>query len=157
MPEEELLGVRFEFLIGDEILRGKIKSHLIRYSIGSEQTLDIEYFLAIYAPQEKNENQEDDWISVITPMSRMETESYYAVGLYNGEVSIYDYQDKLIAKQKISEDPIKAIKIIPSAEENQYYLISGGIDETGRIHKLMPSKAGFAFEELATLSQSSPT
>lgn len=127
-----------------------MKSHLIRYNISSEQTIEIEYFIAVYAPEQKNQNQEDDWISTITGMPRVDSNSYYGVAMYNGQVSIYSFEDKLVSKCKVSEDPIKAIKIIPADQENKYYLISGGLDELGRIHTVTSSKKGFELEMVAT-------
>lgn len=64
----------------------------------SEQTHEIEYFIAIQAPEEKHQNKEDDWISVITGMPRIDSKSYYAVAMYNGDVSVYDFNDKLLFK-----------------------------------------------------------
>jgi hypothetical protein len=49
----------------------------------------------------------------------------------------------LISKHKIVEDPIKDIKIIPANEEGKYYLLSGGLDEVGRIHSLVSKNKGF--------------
>lgn len=36
VSEENIAKLHFEFLIGGELLRGKIKSHLLRHNISSE-------------------------------------------------------------------------------------------------------------------------
>jgi len=51
IDEQTLARLHFEFLIGGELLRGKIKSHLVRHSISSEGVVEVEYFLAVATPR----------------------------------------------------------------------------------------------------------
>ena len=59
----------------------------------SEEVHDIEYFVAAATLQERNKNKEDDWISDITGIERVDLQSCYAVSMYNGNISIYNSDD----------------------------------------------------------------
>ena len=88
IDEETLEKLYFEFLIGGELLRGKIKSHLVRHTISSEGVVEVEYFLAVGTPKEIHQAPEEDWISSLASINDLE-ETSYVVGLFNGSVSLY--------------------------------------------------------------------
>ena len=46
VAEEHSNNLQFEFLIEGTLLRGKLKSHIMRYDIKCEKSLNIEYVLA---------------------------------------------------------------------------------------------------------------
>jgi hypothetical protein len=48
-------------------------------------------------------------------------------GLFNGGVSVYS-ELKPISKYTADEDAIKALKSFPAQKENEYFIISGGIN-----------------------------
>lgn len=45
IDQQTLDRTTFEFLVEGQILRGKLKSHLVRYEIKCEHTINIEYVL----------------------------------------------------------------------------------------------------------------
>ena len=83
LDEQVLNKLHFEFLIGGELLRGKIKSHLVRHNISTEGVVDVEYFLAVGTPKETHKTPEEDWISSLAAINDLE-ENSYVVGLFNG-------------------------------------------------------------------------
>lgn len=75
-------------------------------------------------PKETHKTPEEDWISSLAAINDLD-ENSYAVGLFNGQVSLYtDHVLKL--RHSVSSEPIKAIKTLPTPQENQHYLIAGG-------------------------------
>ena len=53
------------------------------------------------------------------------------IGMYNGSGAFYEKAGKKLSKNrcKLDEDPIKAVRCLPSNEENVYYMIGGGLGE----------------------------
>jgi hypothetical protein len=56
IEENAISNVFFDFLVGGKLLRGKIKSHVVRYEIGCEDVLDVEYFVAFREFQQSKQS-----------------------------------------------------------------------------------------------------
>ena len=51
--------------MGGKLLRGQLKSHIIRYEISCEETLEIEYFLAFETLENEKTFDQEDWVSTV--------------------------------------------------------------------------------------------
>ena len=63
-------------------------------------------------------NPEEDWISSISEVIGTEGNIGVIVGMYNGSGAFYEKASKKLTKNrvKLDEDPIKAVKCLPSNE-----------------------------------------
>ena len=75
------------------------------------------------------QNPEEDWISSISEVMGAEENIGVIIGMYNGSAAFYEKAGKKPSKNriKLDVDPIKAVKCLPSNEENIYYVIGGGL------------------------------
>ena len=58
--------VPFDFIISNEFLRTTLEEHLKTHEISSERIIDIEYTLALPAPQTEWSCQQENWISELS-------------------------------------------------------------------------------------------
>ena len=81
-------NAKFEILINNELLRGNLKSHIMKNNISSEKNLIIHYCFALNKPKLAQKTQIDDWISTISLLNQ--TKGPLLVGGFNGEVRIFN-------------------------------------------------------------------
>ena len=55
----------FEFLVGGELLRGSLRSHMLKLNRGTEQNVEVFYAEAFGTPQIENSVQQPQWINRI--------------------------------------------------------------------------------------------
>lgn len=103
----------------------------------------IEYFLALGTPSPQEQTQEEDWISHIAQVHSLH-DSHFAVSLFNGSVSIYNHHS-LVGRAPVAQDPLRALRTLPATNENEHFVISGGMSERINIHKINLNK-GVDFE-----------
>lgn len=65
IDQQTLDKISFDFLVEGKLLRGKVKSHIVRYDISCEKVIQIEYFIAFKNLEQMTENPEEDWVSAI--------------------------------------------------------------------------------------------
>ena len=78
--------------------------------------------------------KEDDWISSLASVPGLEGIIGVAASLYNGGIAFYDIGLESVVKIEADEHPLKGLGLLPSANENHYFCVSGGLGETLRIH-----------------------
>ena len=127
---------RFEFLIEGQLLRGELKSHIIRHNLTAEQTLHIEYVLSFPNIDQHSKSPEQDWISSIALIPGPDSIVGLAAALYNGEISVYDLSLKQLGKIKVDSDPLKSVVVMPGSIENTYFCVSGGMGEVLAVHTI---------------------
>ena len=127
----------FDFLVNGKLLRGKLKSHLVRYDISCEQTVQIEYFVAFREFQQMKESPVQDWVAALCEVMGVDSSIGVISALFDGSIAFHDKATKKEpkVKGKVHDAPIKTVKCIPSEKEDIYYVISGGIDEELRVSK----------------------
>jgi len=140
--DEELpQGLRFEFMINDDFLRGTIKSHMLKHSISSEGTITIYYCLALNEPKKQDEISVEDWVAAISSSGE-----FYGVGLMNGDLSLYNQENKNVLNAKIYDKQMNCLKIFEHGSKN--IALCGFSDERIRVHEVVKQKKGFSTNEL---------
>lgn len=96
------------------LLRGKLKSHILRYELTAEQTLTIEYVLSFPQLENHIKAPEDDWVSAVVAIAGPEGTAAVAASLYSGVVSVYNPKLVSLGKFEADSEPIKALQFVPS-------------------------------------------
>ena len=125
---------RFEFIVEEKLLRGELKSHLLRYELTAEKTLHIEFTLSFPNINDHSKTKEEDWVSAISLIPGPEGPLALAAALYNGNIVIHDLALQQLLQIETSEDPVKTLTILPCQNERTYYRVSGGLSETLNVH-----------------------
>ena len=81
--------------------------------------------------EEMKESPEEDWVSTICAVMGVEGNLGVMSGMFDGMVSFHQRPTKKLSKLHFRphQDPIKAIKCMPSQQENVYYAITGSLAE----------------------------
>ncbi|BFU19100.1 NLE domain containing protein [Entamoeba histolytica HM-1:IMSS-B] len=74
--------VPFDFIVGGEFLRTTLQEHLKEKNIPIESTVDIEYTVALPAPQPEWYNQQENWVTSLSYCS-----SFLFAGIANQSIS----------------------------------------------------------------------
>lgn len=79
----------------------------------------------------------EDWVSVLAEVMGVEKNVGVIAALFDGSVAYHhkvtDKKPKITAQ--LHDGPIKAVKVLPSEQENVYYIITGGVDEELKVSK----------------------
>lgn len=89
IDQQTLDKIDFDFLINGKLLRGKIKSHLIRYEISVEQIVEIQYFVAYVEFGGKEEGVVEDWVSGLCEVFGVDKNIGVLCSMFNGSVAYY--------------------------------------------------------------------
>lgn len=83
------------------------------------------------------ESPVDDWISSLAEVMGVENNVGIISALFDGSVAFHEKPTKKEPKIKatLHSAPIKSVKVLPSEQENVYYILTGGLDEELRISK----------------------
>jgi WD40 repeat protein len=116
------------------LLRGELKSHILRHELTGEQTLHIEYIISFPNLTAHNKQKEEDWVSSIAVLPGPDANVALAAALYNGDISFYDLALKQLGKIKVDADPLKSVGVLPGSKEGSYFCLSGGMGELLKVH-----------------------
>ena len=109
------------------LLRGELKSHILRHELTGEQTLHIEYIISFPNLTAHDKQKEEDWVSSIAVLPGPDANVALAAALYNGDISFYDLALKQLGKVKVDADPLKSVGVLPGSKEGSYFCLSGGM------------------------------
>lgn len=99
-----------------KLLRGELKSHILRHELTGEQTLHIEYIISFPNFTAHNKQKEDDWVSSLAVLPGPDANVAIVSALYNGSLSFYDMRLKQLGKAKADEDPLKSVAVLPASK-----------------------------------------
>lgn len=127
---------KFEILINNELLRGTLKSHIMKNNISSEKNLVIHYCLALNKPKLANKTQIDDWISSISLLNQ--TAGALLVGSFNGEINLFEAKGgEILGKGEIKGKSLKTMLSVNNflnlEQEYSNVVYSGHSDEILRV------------------------
>lgn len=83
------------------MLRGELKSHILRHELTAEQTLHIEYVVSFPNLNAHKQKKEEDWVASIAVLPGPDTNIALAAALYNGSIAFYDLSLKQLGKVKV--------------------------------------------------------
>jgi hypothetical protein len=98
-----------------KLLRGELKSHILRHELTAEQTLHVEYVLSFPNINNHQKSQEDDWVSSISLIPGLEQNIGLVAALYNGDISVYNLALKPFGKIIGDSEPLKSVAVVPSS------------------------------------------
>merc|ERR1712137_190038 len=99
----------FDFLIDDQFLRTTLQKFAQSQHLSTQDALiELEYVLALEAPQKKGECQHDDWISCISCPAIGSLAGYNASASYDGVLRLWTPPEKDDATEMEETDPNKA-------------------------------------------------
>lgn len=97
--------VDFDFLIEGQLLRTPLNDYLTQKGLSTENTLNVEYVVALPAPKPLTAFQTDDWISSISILSENE---FLSTG-YDGVVTLWNAEGKVLSQAQVATSPLKSI------------------------------------------------
>ncbi|KAI9184259.1 ribosome biogenesis protein ytm1 [Blastocladiella emersonii ATCC 22665] len=103
--------VNFDFLIDGVLLRTTLDAYLAQHNLSVENTLSVEYVVALPPPKPVASFQADDWISAVLVPS---ADRVVSAG-YDGVVRLWNREGETLTKLQIGTAPLKAATLLPSA------------------------------------------
>lgn len=124
MAEAEQLP--WEFLIGGEMLRGKLGDFVDQRKISTETVLEIEYLPAVLPPKPRQEHPMEDWVRCVdaaaaasssssTASISPDSSSYIVMsGGYDGIARLWDGEGRSIRECRGHSAAITGVNILPT-------------------------------------------
>lgn len=133
--EAEAQSKRFDFLVGNRLLRTNIEEHFELYAeeldaqeILNEKLIDIEYLLSLEAPKPLDTINQSDWISCVDV-----NETHIVHGGYDCSINIFSLKDRknVINIENAHKQPVSDVQWLTNQPRNNKELqfISCGFDE----------------------------
>lgn len=98
---------QFCFRINGKLLRSNLKSHIKKYNLSPETTIEIFYSFAPVLPSLAESNSEEDWISSIVADKSLATlYTGFFVSTFGGSLSIYNGDNNRKFTRKITDEVI---------------------------------------------------
>lgn len=94
----------FDFIINGEILRGDLRSHLLKHKIENEKNITVDYVLSLNEPKPEKTSDVQNWLNEFFIF-----DDDVMACFFNGDIKVFDQ----------NFNPIIEVNIFPNADEHQ--------------------------------------
>uniref|UniRef100_A0A914CUV2 NLE domain-containing protein n=1 Tax=Acrobeloides nanus TaxID=290746 RepID=A0A914CUV2_9BILA len=131
--DDDWKDLSFDFLIGDLLLRTSLAEFAEDHSLTTESIVQIECLLREPAPEPESDLITSDWVADVKAFNNL-----LCVATYDGKLSIWTLDGKLLFTGDLDNDPMKCIDVFQHDKTN--YAIVGGQNQTLVLCKLTVTK-----------------
>jgi ribosome biogenesis protein len=117
--------IPYSFLINSAYLPSSLDEYITENGLSREEILEIEYVRSVLPPQWEAQWTQEDWVSGVS----VRDEGIVSSG-YDGVVRVWDWSGNVIAKSKVAQGALRALKCVKWIERG---LVTGGMDGSVRV------------------------
>jgi hypothetical protein len=119
--------IDFDFLIESQLLRTNLEDYLTHQGLSTENTLTLEYVVALKAPKPISAFNTDDWVSSVVIHNNQQIFS----ACYNGGITIWNPQGESLGYGQVGPSPLKSICLAGTNPDNdRLRLLVGQLNHT---------------------------
>jgi ribosome biogenesis protein YTM1 len=133
--------VPFDFLINNVFLRTTLKKFIQKNNLEAENTINIEYVLALGEPDTSDSLQHDDWVSALDNHQHIHNHELIMTGSYDTLIRFWKNRSNSKKPQFALQGHTGHINALTSArkEDNTILVVSASQDQSLRIWNVNPS------------------
>ena len=120
-------GRKFNFMIQNTFLSSSLGDLMATLEKSNESVVEVFYLFALEKPKPKHSSPQDEWVSVISPLTHFvnEKSKSYVVTLMNGDIKLYDNKHAELLKVTTVHDSISCALYFKSDSLNCNVLVTG--------------------------------
>lgn len=114
-------------MVDNTFLSSTISELLDRLSKSNEHTIEVYYLFALEKPKPKHTSPQDEWVSLIAPLTHFVNEKAksYVAGFMNGDIKLFDNKHSELLKVSSMHEAVSCALYFKSDALGCNVLVSG--------------------------------